>query len=132
MASCYTSVDTTLIPTGDIRPVAGRPFDFRLPKTIGRDISTMLPLTADDPGGFDNNWCVDGAAGDMRPCALLHSAATGISIRVCSNQAAVQCYSGNFLYGIPGKDGATYRKQCHSVCLETQAYPDSANRGGRT
>jgi aldose 1-epimerase len=129
MASCYTPVDAALIPTGDILPVAGTPFDFRLPKTIGRDIS-MLPPTADDPGGFDHNWCVDGTAGDMRRCALLHSAATGISMRVCSNQAGVQCYSGNFLDGIPGKDGAIYRKQ-DSVCLETQAYPDSANRGGR-
>lgn len=129
MASCYTPVDARLIPTGDILPVAGTPFDFRLPKTIGRDIS-QLPATEDDPGGFDHNWCVDGAAGDMRPAALLHSDVTGICMRVSSNQAGIQCYSGNFLDGVPGKEGAIYRKQ-HSVCLETQAYPDSVNKRGR-
>jgi aldose 1-epimerase len=128
MASSYTPVDEHLITTGDILPVAETPFDFRESKAIGRDIG-RLPPSALDPGGFDHNWCVDGAAGCLRPAALLRSPQTGISMLVSSNQAGIQFYSGNFLDGIPGKDGAVYQKQ-DGLCLETQAYPDSINKQG--
>lgn len=129
MAGSYTPVDAALITTGEIKPVDGTPLDFRMAKPIGRDIG-QLPATKDDPGGFDHNWCVDGASGTMRPAALLRSPATGISMLVSSNQPGIQFYSGNFLDGIPGKDGATYRKH-DGLCLETQAYPDSINKQGK-
>ena len=126
MAGSFTPVDAALITTGEIKPVDGTPLDFRAAKPIGRDIS-QLPATKDDPGGYDHNWCVDGAPGTMRPAARLHSPATGITMLVSSNQPGIQFYSGNFLDGIPGKDGATYRKH-DGLCLETQAYPDSINK----
>ena len=129
MAGDYTPVDAALITTGEIKPVDGTPLDFRVAKPIGRDIA-QLPATKDDPGGFDHNWCVDGATGTMRPAALLRSPSTGISMLVSSNQPGIQFYSGNFLDGIPGKDGATYRKH-DGLCLETQAYPDSINKQGK-
>ncbi len=129
MAGSYTPVDAALITTGEIKPVDGTPLDFRVAKPIGRDIG-QLPATKDDPGGFDHNWCVDGASGTMRPAALLRSPSTGISMLVSSNQPGIQFYSGNFLDGIPGKDGATYRKH-DGLCLETQAYPDSINKQGK-
>ena len=129
MAGSYTPVDAALITTGEIKPVDGTPLDFRVAKPIGRDIG-QLPATTDDPGGFDHNWCVDGASGTMRPAALLRSPSTGISMLVSSNQPGIQFYSGNFLDGIPGKDGATYRKH-DGLCLETQAYPDSINKQGK-
>lgn len=129
MAGSYTPVDAALITTGEIKPVDGTPLDFRMAKPIGRDIG-QLPATKDDPGGFDHNWCVDGASGTMRPAALLRSPSTGISMLVSSNQPGIQFYSGNFLDGIPGKDGATYRKH-DGLCLETQAYPDSINKQGK-
>ena len=129
MAGSYTPVDAALITTGEIKPVDGTPLDFRVAKPIGRDIG-QLPATKDDPCGFDHNWCVDGASGTMRPAALLRSPSTGISMLVSSNQPGIQFYSGNFLDGIPGKDGATYRKH-DGLCLETQAYPDSINKQGQ-
>ncbi len=129
MAGDYTPVDAALITTGEIKPVDGTPLDFRVAKPIGRDIA-QLPATKDDPGGFDHNWCVDGATGTMRPAALLRSPKTGITMLVSSNQPGIQFYSGNFLDGIPGKDGATYRKH-DGLCLETQAYPDSINKQGK-
>ncbi|MDI9411603.1 MAG: aldose epimerase family protein [Bacteroidia bacterium] len=129
MAGSYTPVDAALITTGEIKPVDGTPLDFRVAKPIGRDIG-QLPATKDDPGGFDHNWCVDGASGTMRPAALLRSPSTGISMLVSSTQPGIQFYSGNFLDGIPGKDGATYRKH-DGLCLETQAYPDSINKQGK-
>jgi len=129
MAGDFTPVDASLITTGEIRPVEGTPLDFRATKPIGRDIG-QLPATKDDPGGYDHNWCVDGAAGTMRPAALLRSPATGIEMLISSNQPGIQFYSGNFLDGIPGKGGATYRKQ-DGLCLETQAYPDSINKQGK-
>lgn len=129
MASHYTPVDAERITTGEILPVADTAFDFRAAKTIGRDIGA-LPSTEEDPGGYDHNWCVDGEPGVLRPAALLRSPVTGISMLVCSNQAGVQCYTGNFLDGISGKHGALYRKQS-SVCLETQAYPDCINKQGK-
>jgi aldose 1-epimerase len=129
MAGDYTPVDAALITTGEIKPVDGTPLDFRVAKVIGRDIG-QLPATKDDPGGYDHNWCVVGAAGTMRPAALLLSPKTGITMLVSSNQPGIQFYSGNFLDGIPGKDGATYRKH-DGLCLETQAYPDSVNKQGK-
>jgi aldose 1-epimerase len=129
MAGDFTPVDASLITTGEIRPVEGTPLDFRAAKPIGRDIG-QLPATKDDPGGYDHNWCVDGAAGTMRPSALLRSPATGIEMLISSNQPGIQFYSGNFLDGIPGKGGATYRKH-DGLCLETQAYPDSINKQGK-
>jgi aldose 1-epimerase len=73
---------------------------------------------------------VDGTPGTMRPAAVLRSPVTGITMLVSSNQPGIQFYSGNFLDGIPGKDGAIYRKH-DGLCLETQAYPDSVNKQGK-
>jgi aldose 1-epimerase len=110
MASHYTPIDKDLITTGEILPVAATPFDFRQLKAIGLDIGELYSA-AGDCGGFDHNWCVDGAEGTLRPAALLRSPVTRISMLVSSNQAGIQFYSGNFLDGIPGKDGAMYAKR---------------------
>lgn len=108
MASSYTPVDAHLITTGEILPVAGSPFDFRQPKVIGRDIAQLTSCAHDAVGGFDHNWCIDGAEGCLRAAALLRSPTSGICMLVSSNQAGMQFYSGNFLDGIPGKDSAVY------------------------
>lgn len=129
MADAYTPVDGSLITTGEIAPVSGTPLDFRSAKRIGADIG-KLPATGDDPGGYDHNFCVNGLAGTMRTCAVLRSPATGIAMTIRSDQPGIQFYSGNFLDGIPGKDGAIYRAH-DGLCLETQAYPDSINKQGR-
>ncbi len=127
-ADRYTPVDASLITTGAIDPVAGTPLDFRTPKAIGRDIG-KLPATKDDPGGYDHNFVVNGEPGAMRTCAVLRDPASGRTMTIRSNQPGIQFYSGNFLDGIPGKDGATYRMH-DGLCLETQAFPDSINKQG--
>lgn len=138
-ADAFTPADATFMPTGEIQSVAGTPLDFRAAKPIGQDI-TQLPATKDDPGGYDHNFVVRGAAagsgaagatapGAMRRCAVLRSPATGIVMTISSNQPGIQFYSGNFLDGVPGKHGAVYDK-FDALCLETQAYPDSINKQG--
>ena len=128
-ADRYTPVDAALITTGEITDVAGTPLDFRKQKAIGADFA-KLPATKDDPGGYDHNFVVNGAAGSMRTCATVRSPKTGIVMTVSSDQPGIQFYSGNFLDGVPGKGTATYAKN-DGLCLETQAFPDSINKQGK-
>ena len=128
-ADRYTPVDAALITTGEIKDVAGTPLDFRKAKAIGKDFA-QLPATKDDPGGYDHNFVVNGAAGSMRTCATVRSPRTGIVMVVSSDQPGIQFYSGNFLDGVPGKGAATYAKN-DGLCLETQAFPDSINKQGK-
>jgi aldose 1-epimerase len=127
-AARYTPVDASLITTGKIEPVAGTPLDFRVAKPVGRDIGGF-PATKDDPGGYDHNFVVDGEAGAMKTCAVLADPKSGRTMTITSNQPGIQFYTGNFLDGIPGKEGATYGKHA-ALCLETQAFPDSVNKQG--
>ncbi len=127
----YTPVDATLITTGAIAPVAGTPLDFTIMKAIGQDFA-KLPATKDDPGGYDHNFVLDKTpVGDrMWLSAILHEPKSGRTMEVWSNQPGIQFYTGNFLDGIPGKDGAVYQKN-GALCLETQAFPDSINKQGK-
>ena len=131
-AARYTPVDATLITTGEIAPVAGTPLDFTKMKPIGRDFAQM-PATKDDPGGYDHNFVLDQApkgAGSMWLSAILRDPKSGRMMEVWSNQPGIQFYTGNFLDGIPGKNGAVYAKN-GALCLETQAFPDSINKQGK-
>ncbi len=125
-ASAFTPTDATAIPLGEIRPVAGTPFDFRSPHRLGERID------AEDEqikfgGGYDHNFVVDGNAGQLRDCALLADPATGRTLEVLTSEPGVQLYTANFLNGLRGKGGAVYRKR-DAVCLETQHFPDSPNQ----
>lgn len=128
-AEHFTPVDATLIPTGELRPVAGTPFDFRGSKPIGRDIE------ADNQQirfglGYDHNWVVDSKAdGEWRHVATLSEPESGRIMKVFSSEPGLQFYSGNFLDGsITGK-GVTYEHR-YGLCLETQHFPDSPNQSG--
>lgn len=134
-ASGYTPVDAHLIPTGQIAPVAGTPFDFRKPTAIGLRIKEV----GGEPVGYDHNFVIDpamtaggGPATQSDEGALLHVAtvaneASGRTMEVWSTEPGVQFYSGNFLDGtIVGKAGVRYQ-QYHALCLETQHFPDSVN-----
>ena len=118
-----------MIPTGDIQPVAGTPLDFRQPRPIGGRIADLAP-SADNPGGYDHNYVLDGTPGSMRRCAVVTSPRTGITMTLSSDQPGIQFYSGNFLDGVPGKGGTTYNAR-DGLCLETQAFPDSINKQGK-
>jgi len=134
-ASRYTPTDATLIPTGEFRATRGTPFDFALAKPIGRDIG-QLPATADDPGGYDQNFVLDRAPPRQHPedglwlGAILRDPGSGRVLVIWTDQPGIQFYSGNFLDGLAGKDGASYGKFA-GLCLETQAFPDSVNRQGQ-
>ncbi len=128
-ASHYTPVDSTLIPTGEIAPVQGTPFDFTQAKAIGRDINKQHQQL--EYGiGFDHNWVINGKArtGKLRLAARVHEPVTGRVLEVHTDEPGVQFYCGNFLDGrLVGKSGKNYLHR-GGFCLETQHYPDSPNQ----
>jgi aldose 1-epimerase len=131
-ASNYVAVDKKLIPTGKLTPVAGTPFDFRKPKTIGKDFAAACGGDIGGVGtGYDHCFVLDGwkerADKPLLPCAEVYSPRSGRRFSLKTTQPGVQFYSGNFLTGVPGKAGAVYRKN-DGFCLETQHFPDSPNR----
>ena len=126
-SDAITEVDPDSIPTGNLYPVEGTPFDFRTEKTIGRDVE------ADDPqlrigGGYDHNYCLrENPDGVCREIAAVRSAESGINMHVYTDLPGVQFYIGNFLSGHLGKDGLPMDKRT-GFCLETQYYPDTPHR----
>ena len=127
-AQYFTPVGRTLIPTGEIVPVAGTPMDFTIPKVIGKDIDSTGYEQIRFGNGYDHNWILD-TKGDMGAvAATLFSPESGIKLDVYTDEPGIQVYSGNFLDGkVTGKNGIVYQKRA-AVCLETQHYPDSPNK----
>jgi aldose 1-epimerase len=122
-ASAITPVDSTLIPTGELMPVAGTPFDFTASHTIGERImeeSEQLKFG----GGYDHNYVLDNT---QEVDASLYDPSTGRYMEVISDQPGVQFYCGNFLNGrLIGHGGKPYIYRS-GLCLETQHFPDSPN-----
>ena len=126
-AAQITPVDAGLIPTGEFRPVEGTPFDFRVPKPVGRDIAAADPQLALGRG-YDHNFVLDGATGTIRRIATLFDPKSGRVMDVHSTEPGVQFYSGNHLAnGAPGTGGGTYPAR-GGLCLEPQKFPDSPNK----
>lgn len=126
-ASRYTPVDSTLIPTGDIAPVAGTPFDFRTPTAVGARIDAANEQLRFGHG-YDHNWVIDHRRpGTLAPAARLADPVSGRALDIRTTEPGVQFYTGNFLDGtIKGKDGRMYGHR-GALCLETQHFPDSPN-----
>ena len=128
-ADKYTPVDATLIPTGELPPVAGTPFDFTTAKPIGRDINVEHEQLTYGLG-FDHNWVLDkaGKPGVLTLAARVHEPTTGRVMEVLTTEPGVQFYCGNFLDGrLKGKSGNAYVHR-GGFCLETQHFPDSPNQ----
>ena len=127
-ADRYTPVDDTLIPTGELAPVAGTPLDFRSPRLIGARIEADHPQMR-IAGGYDHNFVINGAAGTLRLAARVVDPTSGRVMTVRTTEPGVQLYSANFLplEGLPGKRGLTYGPRA-ALCLETQHFPDSPNK----
>jgi len=129
-ADSYTPTDTTQIPTGVIAPVAGTPFDFRSPHTIGSRINedNQQLLIAQ---GYDHNWVLNnwGPTFDgLRLAAHAWDPASGRELTVWTDQPGVQFYSGNFLNGtLVGISNHIYR-QSAGYTFETQHFPNSPNQ----
>lgn len=130
-ASHFTPVDDTLIPTGEIAPVAGTPFDFTTAKPIGQDIRDGASDQILIAHGFDHNFVIDREEGDTESLvqvATVTEPTSGRTLEVETTQPGVQLYTGNFLDGsIAGIGGEAYR-QSDAFCLETQHFPDSPNQ----
>ena len=128
-ADKFTPVDKGLIPTGELKSVAGTPFDFRTPHKIGERIGA-----ADEQLkfglGYDHNWVLTGTTAALRLAAKVHDAGSGRVLEVMTTEPGIQFYTGNFLDGtLTGKGGKVY-KQRYAFCLETQHFPDSPNKPG--
>lgn len=125
-ADRITPVNSTLIPTGQLAPVAGTPFDLRQPTAIGAHINEandQLKIA----GGYDHNFVLNGGAG-LHLAAKVVDPASGRTLTVTTTEPGVQFYSGNFLDGsLHGASGAAYAKHA-GFCLETQHFPDSPNQ----
>lgn len=125
-ADRFTPVDKNLIPTGELRPVKGTPFDFTQPTKIGAridDHDEQLVLAH----GYDHNFVINRQGGGLVLAARVYEPTTGRTLEVSTTQPGVQFYTGNFLDGtITGKQGHVYKKH-YGFCLETQHFPDSPN-----
>ena len=125
-ADKFTPVGDTLIPTGELKPVQGTPFDFRTPTAIGARIGQ------DDEQlkfgkGYDHNWVFNKPTGQLGLMARVYELASGRVMEVWSTEPGLQFYSGNFLDGtIKGKGGWVYQFR-NGFCMEPQHYPDSPN-----
>ena len=123
----FTPIDRALIPTGELRDVAGTPFDFTTPATIGSRIDA-----GDDQlvvaGGYNHNWVLDVEPGGAPvSVARVGCPSTGRTLEVATTEPGIQFYSGNSLApGTVGKSGVVYGPRS-AFCLETQHFPDSPN-----
>ncbi|MGB4257892.1 MAG: aldose epimerase family protein [Phycisphaerae bacterium] len=127
-ADRFLPVDKTLIPTGELRPVKGTPFDFTTPTPIGKNIK------ADDEqvkfgNGWDHAWVLNKPkAGELTLAARVVEPTSGRMLEMYTTEPAVQFYSGNFLDGTTvGKGGKPYKFR-YAFCLEAEHYPDSPNQ----
>lgn len=126
-ADRYTPVDSTLIPTGELAPVAGTPFDFTTPHAVGERISAAHPQIRFG-GGYDHNFVLTRSDTGLVLAAVLNDPSSGRTLEVRTTEPGVQFYSGNFLDGtLTGKGGVVYRHRT-GLCLETQHFPDSPNQ----
>jgi aldose 1-epimerase len=125
-ASRFVPTDAGSIPTGELKSVAGTPFDFRKATAIGARIDQ------DDEQikfgkGYDHTWVINGRMGVMRLAATAYEATSGRVMQVWTTEPGVQFYTGNFLDGtLTGKSGKVYQRR-FGFCFETQHYPDSPN-----
>ncbi len=130
-ADRFTPVDSLLIPTGELRGVAGTPFDFRTPTAIGARINVADPQLK-FPGGYDMNFVLNKPAGtpatEPTLAARVYEPKTGRVLEIRTTEPGMQFYSGNFLDGtLHGKKGVVYQ-QHYGFAMETQHFPDSPNK----
>ncbi len=127
-ADYYIPVDNTLIPTGELLPVADTPFDFTTAKQIGRDIEIPdIQLTYGL--GYDHNWVLNKNPEDTLIFTVkLWEESSGRVLEIYTSEPGIQFYSGNFMDGsVTGKSGKLYKYRA-GLALETQHFPDSPNQ----
>jgi aldose 1-epimerase len=126
-ADRYTPVDETLIPTGELAPVDGTPFDFRKPVAIGARINQPHAQLKNGLG-YDHNWVLNRTGSGLQLAARATDPKSGRTLEIRTTEPGIQFYSGNFLDGkLTGKQGVQYKHRT-GFCLETQHFPDSPNQ----
>ena len=120
-ADNYTPVDSTLIPTGEIKSVKGTPFDFTTPKKIGKDFAEVT-------GGYDHNFVLNRKDSSLQKVASLSDSISGRTLDIYTTQPGLQFYSGNFLDGTFKNRGNQPLTLHSALALETQHFPDSPNK----
>jgi aldose 1-epimerase len=126
-ASNYTPVDSTLIPTGEILPVAGTPMDFTTPHAIGQRINDSFAQLVLGKG-YDHNWVIDRKDSSLILAATLLEPESGRVMKIYTTEPGIQFYSGNFITGkFVGKTNKPHNFRC-GLALETQHFPDSPNK----
>ncbi len=128
-ADAFTPVDADLIPTGELRPVAGSPFDFRQVRAINAGLREASDEQIRRGRGYDHNYVLRGGrTKEPKPAARLFDPESGRGLTILTTEPGLQLYSGNFLDGtLPGKGDLLYR-QGDGLALEAQAFPDAPNR----
>ena len=126
-ADRFTPVDAGLIPTGELKPVEGTPFDFRKPTPIGARIDAPDQQLKFGKG-YDHNFVLNHPSPTPALAARVTEPKTGRALEVLTTEPGLQFYTGNFLDGtIKGKGGKTYVHR-GAFCMETQHFPDSPNQ----
>ncbi|WJT00988.1 aldose epimerase family protein [Novosphingobium humi] len=128
-ASHYTPVNAALIPTGELRAVAGTPFDFRKGRVVGQSLRDGRDPQLVIARGYDHNFAIDaGLTKAPKLLARLADKSSGRVLEVLSTEPGVQFYTGNFIDGtMLGKNGHIYRMG-DGIALEPQKFPDTPNQ----
>ena len=125
-ADAFTPVDTTLIPTGELRPVKGTPFDFLTPTVVGKRINDKYEQLITG-NGYDHNWVLNTKNSITVLAASAYEPASGRLLEVYTTEPGIQFYTGNFLKGDQiGKTGKPYNFR-NGMCFEAQVFPDTPN-----
>jgi len=130
-ADAFLPVAADLIPTGEVRRVAGTPFDLRRPTSIGDRLhGGAAEEQIRNAGGFDHCFVLNGREGTLRRAAVLTDPSSGRRMEVHTTSPGLQLYTGNMLDGsVRGREGIGYDRH-HALCLEPQRFPDAPNQPG--
>ena len=126
-ANKFLPTDKTQIPTGELRPVSGTPFDFTKPTMVGARINDTTDTQIKYGHGYDHCWVFADTSNKLKLGATVYEPVSGRFMEMYTTEPGVQLYTANHLNGsIRGKDGVAYTR-LFGLCLETQHFPDSPN-----
>lgn len=125
-ADFYLPIDNTCIPTGEILSVKDTPFDFTLPKPIGKDIDAEDEQIKNG-NGYDHCFVLNKKeVGELSFAARIYEPNSGRTMEVYTTEPGIQMYTDNWADGYKGQNGATFPRRS-AVCFEAQHFPDSPN-----
>lgn len=125
VANRFLPTDSTQIPTGELAPVAGTPFDFSRMGAVVERVSARHPQV-ELAHGIDHTYVLDGEAGRLRLAAQVLEPVSGRRLEVRTSEPGLHFYTGNHLGGVAGKNRHVYGRW-DGFCLETQRFPDAPN-----